>query len=193
MQGPGKTRKKPDAYLKNCGCSHGKEATCPLKGRYIVEKIISSRKQQLFFKGKLELLNLQPSVCVPLTLCDAKVVSIQPCGREECGYILLKVVLLLHLVDARGCAFSQKASFEARALNDAPALHEGMNLRRGASVQISQADFCPPCGFTVCLKMTLHTVASCSESAENMDCVCREAPQIPLYPQPCDAQRRRWR
>ena len=182
-------RRKPphgaaSCCVQECACDQG----------YIVERVVSNRRCRTCFEGGLYVHGLPRGLRGPLALCSAEVIRIDAvqncdapacqsvCDSPRCGRVGL--TLLCCVEDACGCRAEGTARIEVEDCC-APILPQlGCNLRRGASVRVAHARFCPPCGFDVCLEIELCAVISRSELMGGVKKPCPVCPQLPLYPQP---------
>lgn len=158
---------------------------------YIVERIVSNRHCNTCFDGVITPSGFPAHLKPPLTLCRIEVMQVKPvCPTEPsigCGTMgRVCLVLLCCVVDRCGCRGEGVVQIEVEdCCRPERAWEAGTNVRRGAQVEISNACFCAPCSFHVCLNICLHTVVSCCEMVGARPQPCNSCPTLPLYPPPC--------
>lgn len=177
---------------------HGADSCCVQECAgdqgYIVERVVSNRRCRTCFEGCLLLQDLPRSLRAPLALCSAEVIRIDAvhscdapaclptCNRPRRGRVAL--TLLCCVEDVCGCSAEGTARIEVEDCCAPHRTQPGCILRRGASVRVAHACFCPPCSFDVCLEIELCAVVSRSELTGGVKKPCPVCPQLPLYPQP---------
>lgn len=169
-------------------CGRPERSPC-CEGEYIIERVIGKNRQKCCYQGILPIEN-SGTFCPPLFLKEIEAIDIaticpaQPCS---CGTQQLRLTLLLRSIDGRGCRFQSYAEVQIEVCEgtNRPTVCK-TNVRRGATVCIRRAQFCPPSGFDVELLIDVETIISRVEiigQERRCQSVC---PTLPLYPPvPC--------
>lgn len=152
---------------------------------YIIERVVSRKREECGFRGMLEACHLPACLCPPLTLCAMEATDIRPC-EESCGE-MLDICVCLTVQDSRGCRAEGTGIFKVQSGIRRPCGCAGLQVRRSVDICVRDASFCPPCGFFVCLSVVLETVFSrCELTGGAFCCPPKPAcPPLPLYPPPC--------
>ena len=141
---------------------------------FIIERIISRKKERICYKGFLEIDGLPCGLNPPLRLCRAEVTEIRTICVSGCGRRKLKISLACCVEDRMhrkgiGCAQIEVETDSA--------LYPG-GVRVGAQIRIEQACW-QACGFQIRASVWVFTVITRAEAAKGGCDNCRT---VPLYP-----------
>lgn len=157
---------------------------------YIVERIMDRQSETVCWKGQLRLTGLPSNLCSPLVLQEISVACIQPV-KKACAlsHTWLQILLSCLVCDCCGRTVRSNAVIEV-CVCSAHARQAGMNIRRGAQIQINHAAFCLCDMFDVSLQIDVITIMSslCGIKLDSSttDC-CAQFMRLPLYPRPASA------
>lgn len=150
---------------------------CDCDAKYLVERIVTSERENIRLNGTLCIDGLPCGLCYPLILSRVQASDIRTVLRER-GKERLSISLICRVVDAVGRRAEGFGSVEI----DSCVVPRVGAVRRGAEIRIVSAECARLTAFDAVLDICLRTVVTCSELLGMHDpCEpCKAFP--PLYP-----------
>ena len=168
-----------------CCCEKKQKSACmyDCDNGYIVEKVIGHDCDCYNYRGLLTMNDMSSDVCLPLYLRKIDVLNAEPIALS-CAGQKLRLTLALQGTDSRNCIFQNSAYIE---LDTKPLNCEGfnrckVNIRRDIQVRIQNAVYCHPCGFQVCLLISIESILSRYDIVYQQRECCKPKSNLPLYP-----------
>lgn len=169
-----------------CGCEKSRRPApmCHRDNGYIVERIIDRNRENYCYRGLLSVCDIRSDICPPLCLKRIDVLGAEPIATS-CSGQKLRLILALQGVDSRNSCFQGTAYLELDTMLSSNGFERcRINIRRDIQVCIQSAEYCQPCGFQVCLSISIESILSRYEIIYQQSDCCAPKPNLPLYPPP---------